>query len=1179
MIRISRLLPLLAVAAVLLLLLPAYAQYGASLQGTVTDKTGAVVPGATVTVTNQSTGISAVTTTTDAGFYRVAALPPGTYTVKVEAASFATKSVSGVAVVAEAARGLDLMLNPAGATETVTVTGEAPPVQTENASISGAITSTEITRLAQYGRSPYDLVKLAPGVFGDGALEGNGTASWFPNSPGPDKNSTSIFAVENQIQVSAHGQRLTANSVTIDGTSVNDLTWAGAAIITPNQESVQEMNVVSNAYSAEDGRSMGAQIKVISKYGTNQFHGSAFFKYDEPGLNAYNSWGGPTPTSTTTRVNQKLRQFGGSVGGPVFKDKLFFFFSYEGNRTASSYLGTPVYVLTPQLTSWITQNRANTLIGREVSAAGATPRIGQVLPALCSDLNGQWPSYTGCTSYGNAGLDIGSPTLAYGQYVPTWNTTPCPTGQNCTITANTTGGGLDGIPDLQLVRILNPSTSHGNQYNGRVDYARGKDLFAFSTYYTPRNDITSNGVAPNMDVAFQPRNAYVALLWNRTFSATLLNEFRVNATRLLVNQYGSNRNSLWGLPALQIEQLPFDRIKYGIPAGDNSPFQAAQNQFEFRDSLSKILGRHGLKIGGLLALNQDNNNTMFGSQRPTFVFHGVWNFVNGAPIYEGINADPVTGAPTDTHKYYRQRDWALFFQDDMKLRPNLTLNLGLRYEYFAPLSEKYNKLSNLILSTGANPLNGATVQAGLTSLYQPDRNNFAPRIGFAWSPAKFNNKTVVRGGFGVAYNRLGDNELGIARVNPPYVYRYGICCAASTLDLIANGWMQPAFANGAINYNVIGTNYNSIFNYGANPVLGNNINTATNLPINAASGIEIWGAPQNDRTPYSFIYSLDVQQELPAKFTATLGYQGSQTRKLLRIVNIMKIAPQNTTQVGNAYFPTTDSNANYNAMNLTVNRTFTNGLLFMGKYTWSKSIDQGTGEGAGSTRDPFWPANHIYDTGPSDFDAKHNLLLTAIWDVPFMKGRQDFVGRLLGGWHIDPQFQFHSGFPWSPVAYGPNCLNTHGGNICPNLPTAYLGHANLDASNSTFMDNGGMFPAMYSGGTFNSNGWQTYFSTACPTSAQDALGNCYPGIHRNSFRGPRYRQVNLSLGKTTKFAVAGHEGTALDIRANFFNLFNNLNLAPFAPASSSTIITDPHFGQATAALAGRVVELQMRLSF
>ena len=1140
----------------------AHAQFKASIQGTAMDSKGGVIAGAKVTATNMATGATREAVTSSEGFYRISDLPPGSYIVRVEAAGFKTSVSNSVEVQAEAPRGLDVTLDVGAVTETVEVSSSALALQTENASLSSTISTQEIERLPQVGRDPYELLRLVPGVFGDGARASNGTSANLPNSGGPGGSNSSIFAVENQVQVTANGQRNSGNNFMIDGTSVNSLTWGGAAILTPNQESIQEVNIVVNSYSAEDGRNTGAQVKVVSKSGSNQFHGSGFFKDDSPGLNAFNRWGGPDGQAPQ-KVRQNLRQFGGSLGGPVLKDKLFFFFSYEGNRSTDIQFSGGQYVETAALQQWITANRAGTVVGDLITAKGSQPRIAQVLTPSCSDFLGVgYGDATRCQVV-SGGVDVGSAargacSMSYGQYADFFN-------------GSTTACGLDGVADLEKVITFAPSRSSGNQYNARVDYTRGKDLFAVSFYITPLNsaagDLGANG-RPMADLTFDPRNKYVALIWNRTISSTMTNEARVNWTRFFANQFLSNPNVAWNLPRWEIEQVPGDRVKYGANQGTNSPGVFAQNQFEFRDTLSKLIGRHGLKAGASVTLNQDNHDYEFGAARPVYVAHGIWNFVDGTPIYEGINVDPRTGAPTDVHKYYRQHDFAFFGQDDIKVRPNLTINVGLRYEYFAPLTEKFGRQSNLILGTGANPLQTATLKVG-GPLYPADRNNFAPRLGFAWTPSKFVTKTVIRGGFGVAYNRITDTMTGISRVNPPFLFREGFCCAMSAADFAANPWAAPPFDNGFIV--VTEGQSNNPLSWPANPLIATTFNPATGLPL--AGTVEIWGAPQTTRTPYVYLYSAEVQHEFLSNLLFTASYQGSQSRKMLRIVGLNRVYPSVNPVLSPVYFPTTDVNGHYNALNLSANWRTTHGLQFFGKFQLSRSMDGGSWEGAGGNRDPFFPANQTWDYGPSDFDVTYNTLFTALYDVPLLRNRHDFAGKVFGGWQVNGTFQYHSGFPWSPIESN-NCPPSQQGPLCPALPAAYLGHAGSDFSTDGLKQVNGNFPGIVPGGNCD--------PTKGPIAGTPYFDVCTPGppfIHRNSFRGPRYQAVDLSFVKSTAVPFFKSEQGKLDLRVNFFNLFNKLNLIPFGRNTNSVSINDTHFGQASGALAGRVIEFQARLSF
>jgi hypothetical protein len=1139
----------------------ATAQFKASVQGTVTDAAGAVIAGTKVTLTSKETGRVSETTTTAEGFYRFAALAPGNYKLAAEHSGFRKKELENIVISAEASQGVDVVLDPGELTDVVTITAESSQtLETENGNVSRAISTREIRQLPQIGRDPYELLRLTPGVFGDGARGGNGGSANLPNTTGPGGSNNSIFQTENQVQISANGQRLSANNFQIDGVSVNSFNWGGAALVTPNQESVKEIRVLSASYSAEDGRNSGAQIRVVSQNGTNDFHGSAFFKYNSPKLNAFNKYGGPN-NAVPVRVNNYIRQFGGSLGGrlplprfgeggsPVMggKDKSFFFVSYEGLRNSSSNVGT-AYVETSQFRQQVLQLRPNSVTGRVLSAGGIEPRILNVLTPTCGIFNND---ATRCRVVGN-GLDIGSITGATGQYV-----------------AAATGGGLDGIPDIQQVQFGLPGQNRGNQYNVRLDFTPNeKNTITFSTYLTRLNNLGSDSAAqgrPIGDLPFKPFNSSGSILFNHVFSATLLNEARFNATRYKIDQARDAANTNFGIPRIEIEGLPIgDRIRFGAAQGEGTPGIFAQNIYEFSDTLSKTRGNHALKFGAVIRYEQDNSN-LSGGSRPLYSFSGLFNFANDAPVFEQINADPRTGAPADLQRYFRTNYYAGFAQDDWKARPNLTLNIGLRYEYYAPLKEKEGRLSNLFFTPG-NLVN-AQVRA-VDRFYEPDKNNFAPRFGFAYSP-KWNagkmftgDRAVIRGGFGLAYNRIPVAPLNNARGNPPFFARYGICC----------GNVGDPFNGGRILY-ATGTS-NSLTSYPLNPALGLGIDPVTG---GARSGaVEIYGIQQDARTPYVYLYSLEVQYELPYALTATVGYQGSTGRKLVRLTN-QNFLYRNSPAFNAVYFAMPDSNSNYNALNLNLSRRFTKGLAMQANYRWAKSIDQLSYEGPGFVTNQTYPQDNRTERGPSDFDVKHFFNLSAVYELPFLRGNS-FVDKAFGGWMVSSIVTWRTGFPFTPVVGG--CTSTPGGpSLCPVRPQGYTGSGDLDSSNDAFIT-GSNFPG----------GGAPYFVVFKQADGSIAP----PGIGRNSFRGPHYFDVDFSLVKQTRLPGFLGEAANLELRANFFNVFNKLNLSSFAFGSNATTIgnfdsggnggqgvlnNNTSFGKADSGLAGRVVELQARFRF
>jgi hypothetical protein len=1138
------------------------AQFGASLEGTVTDKSGAVVAGATVTATNQETGVSRSTVTSDAGFYRISALAPGAYRVDVEAASFKKGTTNDVSVGAESTRGLNVVLTPGTAQESITVTAGGATLETENANVSGGIAAQQVEELPAFGRDPYELLRLAPGVFGDGARGSDAKATFLPNTTGVGGSGNSLYQTENQPQISANGQRVTENNFMIDGVDVNSLTHAGSAVVTPTEESIAEIRVVSGAYSAEDGRNSGAQIKVISKTGANRLHGGAFFKYDEPGLNAFNTFGGFASSfqqrAPDVRLDNKVRNYGGSIGGPIVKNKVFFFFAYEGEHSSNQSYGIN-YIVTPQYIQAVTAANPNSIAAKILAAPGTTPRVAAMLTPSCNDINlpaGDCAAVPG-------GLDIGSPFPAGSAPGD-----PYLSLSNTGVGGADIGGGLIGIPSITLAQLAYPTPRTGEQYNGRVDWTiNSKHTLAASTYLTnasstnpPGTDQTS---APNRDVINKPFSPAGTILWNWTVSATKLNELRLNFSRFHFDEVSSNSGKVnWGIPDVEIQDLLTDgrRFWFGVPQGENTPGLLTQNTYGLGDVFSMAHAKHSLKFGFQYRKEQSNNNEI-GFARPLYTFSKPWNFANDAPIFEQNAVNPNTGNPDPAARHFRTSYYGGFAQDDWKVRPNLTLNLGMRYEYYTPVSETQGLLSNLVLAgSGPAAIANANLITGKT-VYSTPKTNFAPRVGLAWSPDKFNQKIVFRGGFGVYYDPVAEGVFDPARENPPFHALEDNCCgtAGPPYDGFGTPFDQNSSGQPLILY-ALG-NSNSPLSYPGNPALGGGIG-ANGFPKNGGTA-QVYFEPQHFRLPYVYGYSFEMQMELTAKTVFTLGYQGSDGHHLIRIFDANQVydAPMGSTVQSNpSYYIKPDVTSNYNSLNARLERRFSHGVQAAAKYRWSKSLDEVSfGEPDASVNETY-PRDLHTEYGPSDYDATHFVVLSGIWELPIFRGKKDGVARFLGGWQLTGIFTYHSGFPWTPIDN--NCLQTPGQQfICPIRPTGYSGGAGTDYSNDTFLKPNGNFP----GGGAN-------FFTLVPPGP--------PGVGRNSFRGPRYRAVDMTFGKNTPLPFLG-EGGNLQLRMNVFNVFNNLNLSPFTYNTPSTVVQDQFFGTAgiTPALAGRVLELQARISF
>ena len=568
----------------------------------------------------------------------------------------------------------------------MTVNGNAvTALQTETASISGTITSNQIQHLPSFGRDVFQLVQLAPGVFGDGAQSGGGGSANLPGSNiQGSQGSDGIFKTENAPQISSNGGESNANGITIDGISTVSAVWGGASVITPSEDSVKDVHIVSNGYDATSGRFSGAQVQVVTKNGTNQVHGSLFFKADRPGLNAYQRWNGPSSEGPGTpaargllRDESRFNQFGGSVGGPFWKNKLFGFFAYESIRNGSVATADAFYE-TPQFDqAGPAGSIANSLLtfpGEGVSASSIIPQtcaqVGLVQGTNCSEIPGQ-------------GLDIGSPLKSALHTHDPGYVSPTNPG---------IGAGLDGVADIAKYTTVNPTSIVEAQYNGRLDANVGsKDLVTFTIYWVPETTTDYNGTvrAANLYHHEAINDAFTGL-WNHTFSPTLLNEARANAAGWRWNEVDTNPQEPFGLPQISFGQQGSVTSFGSIALQDlGAPGPSVFNQwtYGYEDILTKVAGPHTLRAGGNVTRLYYLNDPVAGA-RPAYNFLSVWDFLNDAPNGETGSFNPLTGTPTTNRQDTRETMYAFFVQDDYKLRPNLTLNLGVRWSYFGPLLVK-----------------------------------------------------------------------------------------------------------------------------------------------------------------------------------------------------------------------------------------------------------------------------------------------------------------------------------------------------------------------------------------------------------------------------------------------------------------------------------------------------------
>ncbi len=1170
-----------ATSAIVLCAPAARAQFNASIQGTVTDAQGAVVPGAAVTLTNTETNQKVTRQSSAAGVYSFNQLAPSTYKIEVKAKGFEGKQLDDVRVVPEQANSVNIALTPGSETTNVTVNAsEATALDTETATISGTITANQIQHLPSYGRDVFQLAQLAPGTFGDGAQGSGGGSFSLPGSNRQGSNATQgIFATENAPQISANGGQNETNGISINGISTVSAVWGGASIITPSEDSVKDVHIVSNGYDASLGRFSSAQLQVVTKNGTNQVHGSAFFKIDRPGLNAFqrfntpNSFSGGTARQRGVNRNEsRFNQYGGSIGGPFWKDHIFGFFAYEGLRNASSTFSQGWFE-SPALAGLAAQG---TIASQFLGFPGEAPASVANLQQTCASIS--LVEGVNCRTVAG-GLNLGSPRTGsrLGSLDPTWVSTQNPG----------LGNGLGNTPTISFLNTVNPNSVSQAQYNGRLDFNVTKnDLVNFSIYWVPQTANYYNGPvrAANLWNHNQVNDAYT-VIWDHTFSPSLLNEARANLAGFRWNEITSNPQAAFGLPSAVIDVLGTEPTGgnltniNGNTFGPPGPSNLNQHTFGYSDTLTKVLNRQTLRIGGdVTRLYYLNNQTY--NARPAFYFHNLWDFLNDAPYRESGSFNPLTGAVSVNRQDIRSDLYGLFVQDDWKVKPNLTLNLGVRYNYFGPISSKQGNLGVFQQGPGTAALTGASIRVG-GNLYDPQVLNFSPQLGFAWSPTAQQGRLVFRGGYGLSFNQEEVAIQANGANNPP---------------LIANaqfGDSTPAANNPNIQYN-ISSSPTAFYGYPSNPAAISTFGS-NNLPTTGS--VSVSAHPSRLPTNYTYHYSLDTEFQFAKDWVTTIGYQGSVSRHLIRQYNenVTAIAagiPVNPT-LQNINFYGNDNNSNYNALITTLRHNFSHQFQSEVQYTWSKTMDESS--------QPFYEDPYPYDNrlayGRSDFNVADAFKVFGVYEPVFFAGRHGLLEKTLGGWAISGILNIHSGFPWTPVytetGNGVYYANSGYGFL---RPAAYLGGAGNDTSNRAFLS-GPLNPTNPVNVNYQ-RGSLAYFTipNVTPGPQFPAVGALpqAPGVQRNSLNGPNYIDADMTLSKAfglPKNKVLGESGQ-FELRANAYNIYNRLNLAGGGVHSGGSIndviessngdgtfSSNPAFGQTTNALGSRTVEVQGRFSF
>ena len=1098
--RISSTFLTILTTLVLMLAQTASASPTGSIAGFVKDQSGAMVSGAKLTLTNMSTNAKEDVTSDSNGGFQFLQLAPAAYSVQVEARGFKKEVVNDVVVQVDQITHLEVALQIGSNAETIEVLGEAAPLlEADRSTLSNVIDSEVLSKMPLNARQYLDLALLTPGV--------------LPSAAGTQGGGFNVS-----------GARSQSNIFLLDGVSNIDTQINSALGNFRITDAVQEFAVQTSVPTAEFGRGTGAQVNIVTKSGTNQFHGTVFEYLRNSVLDAADFF---TNKNKGTKNPLHRNQYGGTLGGPIFKNDVFFFLSYEGFR---------------QIAPTVSSTRVPTAAER----ASVTDPISKALLQF-------WPA---------------------ANFVPT-------SGSNNFI-ANV---GASTFDETGLAKI---------DYNiSQKDHLTGRWAQYGGTTFTP-------GALPQMGGnANSPLSASGVIDYTHTFSARVLNELRVgfsrnktfftvqdsgfDASKIFVDAAG---NALPGIVHGSSNQLDSGLPTIGIGGGfaplgstSNLPQGRITNTYEAFDNVSWIApfgaSKHAWRMG-VHVRREDARRFLDGAAR------GVFNFVNFSDFAAGkVNTSSLLFGSTLC--YWQRYPWDLYWQDTYKVKDNLTLNYGVRYEYPSTIHQVRNQATNFIPGVGPvllgtnKILNIDTTKKGPASFFftqatsaisdsgvNPDKSDVAPVLGFAYTP-RFarsvfgNDKTVIRGGFRMGYDEIFNNIPANMGLNAPFN--------------LTTSQSAKATQNGNKFSYAVGLNQNV--------ALVNNIGKPNQVGL-----VSISAEDPNLRNPYIYQYSFGIQRELGNAFSLEVDYQGSAAHRLGLFID------QNQPNLvgGKQIFPypffgsigtgVDEGNSNYNSAVVTARYQTRHGVYFEGSYTVGKSIDDGSaffgssGERAGL--DDF--RNLAADRGPSSFDIRHRAVFTYVVDLPIgpshrLLGWNNGVNReVFGGWQISGNTTIQSGTPFTVFN---NSQDFSGFNQFNDRP-------DVVGSGPLHQDNGNPDSA------FNT----TYFgcsSPPCNTQGKGAPPTGRQGTSgRNQYYGPGLQNFNFAVNKTFPLHP---ERVHLLFRADFFNLFNHTNFAnPVGNQSSGNFgkITAT-VGSATATAVGttagvvgggaRVIQGSLRVEF
>jgi Carboxypeptidase regulatory-like domain len=1141
-----------------------HAATGGSIAGTVRDRSGAVILQASVTVTNRNSGVRLMATTNRTGSYFFPGLPVGHYDLDVTAAGFRLYRRENITVDVNGALLVDAVLELGESSETITVKESPAQVETASTQLGDVIPEANILVVPLNGRSYTDLLALQPGVMPITTItpltvQGLGQSVF---SPSGDLNPGTL---------SIHGQRESANGFTINGADAEE-TGSLAAAIVPNLDSIAEFRILSSNFDAEYGRYTGGQINVITKSGANQFHGDVFEFLRNTDLDARNYF---SPTRATFVQNQ----FGGTLGGPVVRNKMFFFSDYQGTRQIQGADTGLIPVPSLEDRTGNLSDQANSLTGK-VSGSNWANLLAQKL---------------------------GHPVAVGERYY----TPGCISPAQCVLPNATIPMSAWSAPALNLLKYIPAPNLSGNIFSAsayneilndeklgeRVDAnTRWGVILGYYSFdnYTENNPYpTAQGGAnvPGFNALNAGRAQLAVLGDTKTFGASVVNELRLSYTRdandlgkpagglgvtLASQGFVTGAGSLGIVPlepqSQGVENVFFNNFTIGT---DPDQFYQINNDFELSDNFIKEVRRHAIKIGIVSDYSQINTHP-FADLNGSFNFYGTETGLDFADFLLGI---PSQYTQNDLRPFYgRNRYFGLYGQDSWRASNKLTLNYGLRWDRIEPWYEKYN--NNITFVPGEQSVVFPTAPTGIVypgdpgisrTLAPAGNRDFAPRLGLAYSP---DMKTSMRAGFGLFYAAIQGETLGLISDNAPYGFTY----TSPAPPLFSTPFVDAATGN------VEGQRFPAqlapLNVSRSNP--DGTIDFSQFEPIGAIPGYK----PSN-RIPYTESYNFTLQREFGSNTLLSLGYVGNQAHHLLvleaanpgnpalclSLNQLSEVARGSATcgpfgesteytsasgQViqgtrgplgpafGSVSYQSSIGNSNYNSFEASLRHTSGRRQLFV-SYTYSKSIDQASN--LGEQVDPFDPN---LTRGLSSFDMRQNFVASYSYGVPFerlFRARN----RWTTDWAISGITRFSTGLPVTFYNYQDTSLLGTQGNGINNLAVDELQYTAgpLDLNH-------------------NPRNGNPYFNASLFTTPPlGSVGNS----GRRMFSGPGIDNYDLALQKNLKIT----ESKLLQLRLEAFNAFNHAQF--YGPTSVDGNIDSPTFGRVVNAAAPRLVQIALKMVF